>query len=128
VNSSSAGEVSISVKLQNITTQLREIQDLLTLQEQIDPRILTDFRDAVNRVRNTAWALEQYANSKTAEADPTPVLNLLAGERVRVAYQLLRLVQTDLTNPRIQFQKGQLLQLQKVTEELAHQLRALVGE
>ena len=55
------------------------------------------------------------------------MLTLLAGERVRVAYQLLRLVQTALANPEIQFQKGQLLQLQKINEALANQLRDLVG-
>jgi hypothetical protein len=66
--------------------------------------------------------MEQYANSKTAETDPNAVLTELAGERVRVAYQLCKHVQADLANPEIQFQKGRLLHLRDATQELALQL------
>jgi hypothetical protein len=128
VNSSSAGDASIAVRLQSVTNELRQIQDLLRSEQQVDARILTDFRDAVNRVRNTAWAVEQYANSKSTESDPNPVLTLLAGERVRVAYQLCRLVQADVTNPEVRFQKGQLLRLRDATQELATQLDEALGE
>jgi hypothetical protein len=106
VSSSSGVNASISVRLQSFTNELRQIQDLLASEKELDPRILTDFRDAVNRVRNTAWGLEQYANSKTTETDPKTVLTVLAGERVRVAYQLCKLVQADLANPRHSFRKA----------------------
>jgi hypothetical protein len=128
VSSSVDRNTSISVRLQNVTNELREIQDSLTLEKDVDPRILTDFRDAVNRVRNTAWAVEQYANSKSTQSDPQTVISVLAGERVRVAYQLCKLIQTDLSNSDIQFQKGQLLQFRDVTHELENQLDASVGE
>ena len=121
-------QTSISVRLQNVTNELRQIQDLLTMEENVDPRLLTDFRDAVNRVRNTAWAVEQYANSKTTDTDPQTVSSVLAGERVRVAYQLCRLIQSDLQTPGIQFQKGQLLQFREATHELEDQLRTAAGE
>ena len=57
-----------------------------------------------------------------------PCSSLLAGERVRVAYQLCKHVQADLANTEIQFQKGQLLQLRDATQELASQLGKVVGE
>jgi len=79
VSSSSGGNVSISLRLQNVTNELRQIQDVLVSEKELDSRILSDFRDAVNRVRNTVWGLEQYANSKTAETDPNAVLTVLAG-------------------------------------------------
>ena len=101
---------------------------MLASEKEFDPRILTDFRDAVNRVRTTAWGLEQYANSRTTETDPKTVLTVLAGERVRAAYQLCKLVQGDLTNTETQFQKGQLLQLRDATQELARRLGEVVGE
>jgi two-component sensor histidine kinase len=119
---------TISVRLERVTNELREIQDLLQQEENVDPRILTDFRDAVNRVRNTAWAVEQYANSKTTETDPQTVVSVLAGERVRVAYQLCRLIQTDLATQGIQFQKGQLLRFRDIATELERQLGEAVGE
>jgi len=128
VYSTSDRNESISVRLQNVTNELRDIQDLLTQDDDVDARILTDFRDAVNRVRNTAWAVEQYANSKSANTDPQTVISVLAGERVRIAYQLCKLIQSDLSNSDIQFQKGQLLQFRDVTHELDGQLEKSVGE
>jgi hypothetical protein len=128
VSPASGGDASISVRLNNVTDELRQIQELLVSGQELDPRILTDFRDAMNRVRNTAWAMEQYANSKETDNDPKNVLSLLAGERVRVAYQLCKLVQADLANPEIQFQKGQLHQLFDATQELARTLEKMVRE
>jgi hypothetical protein len=128
VSSVSDSNESVSVRLQKVTNELRQIQVLLTTEEDIPPSILTDFRDAVNRVRNTAWAVEQYANSKTTETDPETVLSLVAGERIRVAYQLCKHIQSDLPNREIQFQKGQLLQLYDATQELTRQLGEVVGE
>ena len=124
----SEGKASITVRLQRVANELREIEDLLASEEELDPRILADFRDAVNRVRNTAWGVEQYANSKTTETDPKTLFTVLAGERVRVAYQLCKLVQADLANPDIQFQKGQLVQLGRAIQELARQLWETVGK
>jgi hypothetical protein len=119
VSSSSGGNAPISVRLQHVTNELRQIQELLASEKELDPRILIDFRDAVNRVRNTAWGMEQYANSKTTETDPNAVLTVLAGERVRVTYQLCKHLQADLANPEVQFQRGRLLQLRDAIRELS---------
>ena len=119
---------SISVRLEKVTEELRQIQDRLAMEREVDPRVFTDFRDAVNRVRNTAWAVEQFANSKETETDPQSVLTLLAGERIRVAYQLCRLLQGDLSNPDIQFQKGQLLQLSEAAVEVQKLIKDLLAK
>ena len=121
-NSPSTKDDSISVRLQVVTNELREIHERLTASEEADHRILTDFRDAVNRVRNAAWAVEQFANSKMTDTDPKTVISVLAGERVRVTYQLCKLVQGDLSNAEIKFQTGQLLELREATKELVSKL------
>ena len=128
MSSASDSNTSIAVRLQNVTNELRHIQELLTVEQEVDARILTDFRDAVNRVRNSAWAVEQYANSKTTKTDPQTVLSVLAGERVRVAYQLCRLVQSDLANPEIKLQVGQVLLLRAAALELGTQIDKAFGE
>ena len=117
---------SISVRLQVVTNELREIHELLTTSEEADHRILTDFRDALNRVRNAAWAVEQFANSKMTDTDPKTVISVLAGERVRVTYQLCKLVQGDLGNAEIKFKTGQLLELHEATKELVAKLDKVV--
>lgn len=119
---------TISMRLQRITTELRRIQESLAEEREVDSRILTDFRDAVNRIRNTAWAMEQFANTKTLKTDPDPLLSLVAGERIRAAYQLANLVQGDLANPQIRFQRGQLVSLFDATQELREKLREAIEQ
>lgn len=81
----------VSGRLQHITTELRTVQQLITLQD-IDLRVLSEFREAVNYVRHTAWAVEQWISYKEQgdAADPIPVLELLARNRIAVATQLCR--------------------------------------
>ncbi len=119
-----AATSSMSAKLHDITEELRRIQVLLAEGGEIETRLLADFRDAINRVRTTAWAVQQYVGSKATESDPGQLLSVLAGERVRVAYQLCRLLQADLVNPTIEFQKGQLMQLRAASQDLIAALPA----
>ena len=85
--------------------------------------ILTDFRDALNRIRNTAWAAQQLVASQLSEQGPEGIASLMASERVRSAYQLCRALGEDLTSADIPFQKGQLAELQAAAADLAQQLK-----
>ena len=120
--------VSVSRRLEKAITQLTTIQELLISNEGLDERILTDFRDALNRVRNVAWSAQQFASLKATEQDPASLLSILAGERIRVAFQLIQLVQSDLANQEIKFQAGQLIQLQEALNRLSNQLDGAVGK
>jgi hypothetical protein len=120
--------VSVSRRLEKAITQLTTIQELLISNEGLDERILTDFRDALNRVRNVAWSAQQFASLKATEQDPASLLSILAGERIRVTFQLIQLVQSDLANQEIKFQAGQLIQLQEAINRLSNQLDGAVGK
>jgi hypothetical protein len=57
-----------------------ELQDYLGLQEKLfsadlDPQVLVDFRDAVSRVRNSAWAAQQYVAGKEGDQDSTSLVS-----------------------------------------------------
>ena len=112
----------VSEKLQGLTDELRRIQGLMTTGADFDARILSEFRDTVNRVRTTAWAMQQYVETRENERDTASVLTLLAGERIRAAYQLCELIRTDLKNEEVRFQKGQLLELNEAVQSLAKDL------
>jgi hypothetical protein len=120
--------VSVSARLEKAITQLTTIQELLISHEELDERILTDFRDALNRVRNVAWSAQQFKALKATEQDPASLLSILAGERIRVVFQLIQLVQADLANQEIKFQPGQLIQLQEAVRRLGNQLDEAVGK
>jgi hypothetical protein len=116
----------VSEKLQGLTDELRRIQGLMTTGSDFDPRILSEFRDTVNRVRTTAWAMQQYVETKENDRDTASVLTLLAGERIRAAYQLCELIRADLKNEEVRFQKGQLLELNEAVQSLAKELSEAV--
>jgi len=77
----SPGAVTVSRRLAKAIPELRRLQNLLISGEDLDPRILTDFRDALNHVRNTAWSAHQYIASKSIDHDSTSVLSVLVSRR-----------------------------------------------
>src|SRR5207245_1686658 len=64
VNSGSAGAVNVSPRLEKAITELQGLQELLLSGDGLDSRILTDFREALNRIRNTAWSANNISRSK----------------------------------------------------------------
>jgi hypothetical protein len=92
----SAYDEVISGRLKKVTTELRDIQQLLTNNPELDMRVLFEFREAVNHVRHTAWAVEQWLRLKTQKGDTFTVLSMLAIERVRIASELCTGLMMDL--------------------------------
>jgi hypothetical protein len=113
--------VTVSGRLKSAVEELRRV-DRLLLGGDLDPRILSDFRDAINRVRNTAWSAQQYLTQKDNQQDSRGVLSLLAGERIRATYQLCQALISDLDSPDVRFQTGQLMELQSALKELTERL------
>ena len=62
----------------------------------IDQRILMDFRDAVDHVRKTAWAVQEWQERELTHHDPHTLLPLLTSERIRRAAQLGNAIVSDL--------------------------------
>ena len=123
-----AAEGAISPRLEKAIIELRGLHETLLCGENLDARILSDFRDALNRVRNTAWSAQQYMLSQAANQDSTNVLSMLAGERVRAAYQLCQTIQADLKSEDVRFQTGQLMELHSATQALTEELAELLSK
>jgi hypothetical protein len=75
--------------------------DLLKLEKDIrsggmDTRVLREFRDAVDYVRKTAWALQELQERQAQQRDTATVRSLLTEERVRRATQLNKGLTSDL--------------------------------
>ena len=122
-----ASKAVIRRSLKDAIKQFRNLQRLL-LSGDIDERLLRDFRAALNRVRNTAWGVQQYIGQKDVGQDPASLLTILAGERVRAAYGLCKAISSDLKRPDITFQAGSLVQLQEVVQKLGSEINALMQE
>jgi hypothetical protein len=127
-NFDSGDDLDVSSMLQSVSEQFRELQKWLLLQaQQPDLRMLAEFRDAINRLRQTAWALQQYGELGADESLSNSVPSILAGERIRTACQLGKLIEADLENPEIRFQKDQLLGLYEAMSRLAQQAHKYAG-
>lgn len=127
MNSGTGTATDTSDRLKAAIAELGGIQSLLVAGE-LDPRILTDFRDAVNRIRNTAWAAYQYTESKITGDDSRSIISIVAGERIRAAYQLCQAIQDDLDTTDVHLQAGQLIQLHAATKSLTEKLSDVVRE
>ena len=127
INSEVTSGDSTAHRLEKAIAELRALHQLLLSGAALDPRILTDFRDALNRVRNTAWSAHQYMAFKATDQDSSDVLSILTAERVRVAYQMCRALQQDLKSSEIDFEVGQLIQLHLATKALTEQFAKVIG-
>ena len=116
----------ITKRVGNAIAELHNLQELLA-SEDVDPRVLTDFRDALNRTRNTAWGVQQYLSCRSIQADASTLMQVLAVERIRVAYQLGRALMQDLQATDLKLQPAQLVELHKLMKDLTRRLAELVG-
>jgi len=117
---------TVRSRLEKGISELQGLHKLL-LSSDVDPDVLADFREALNRVRNTAWAAQQYVVRKETDQDSTSVLSLLAGERVRAAHQLCHALVDDLRGTDVKFQRGSLVQLHEITETLTERLEGVIN-
>ncbi|MGA9307610.1 MAG: hypothetical protein WBW31_19580 [Candidatus Sulfotelmatobacter sp.] len=122
MSSESVPRANVSERLASAITELRALQGPL-LTAKVDPDVLADFRDALNRVRNTAWAAQQSANAPLFEQGATTVASYLTAERIRAAYQLCRSLHDDVRRDDIEFQKGPLVELYGVAKILVEELK-----
>ena len=119
------GDLNVRSHLEKGISELQGLHELL-LSSEVDPDVLADFRNALNRVRNAAWAAQQYVVREETDQDSTSVLSFLAGERIRAAYQLCQALTDDLKRTDIEFQRGSLVQLQEVAKALTEQLNGII--
>lgn len=111
----------VSAHIEKTMTDLLNVHELIVTGE-VEPHILENFRDALNRVRTAAWAASQYAAHIEDPNDSSSMLSFMAGERVRAAYHLCQLISDDLKHEAIDLQIGSLIQLHEVARTLSEQL------
>jgi len=115
-----------SSALEKAVAELQGLHGLL-LSGDLDPYVLADFRDALNRVRTAAWAAQQYVARKDTDEGPRSVLSFMAGERIRATYQLCQAINGDLKRTDIEFQPGSLVQLHRAAKALTDQLDGVIN-
>ncbi len=113
--------LALAGRLTQTTDDLRKVEELLKCVE-VEPVVLEDFREALGRVRNTAWAVQRWLELQDAEKDTFAVVEYLAAERIRLATLLCRNLSNELRATEIKLPEKQCRELLAAVEELFTQL------
>jgi len=80
----------VSSQLSRATVELKRLDELLKA-GRVDGRVLSEFREAVNRVRTSGWQVQV-----SMEGDPRALSVLLIEERIRLATRLVSQLATEI--------------------------------
>lgn len=94
----------------------------------IDARILEEFRDSVDYVRKTAWAVQEWQERQLRKHDPQTVLPLITSERIRRATQLSLAITTDLASQQVTRETTGMRELYQAVENLYPRVASLFRE
>ena len=115
---------SISERLKAATDELQKLEKLVVSGD-CAPRVLNDFRGAVDSMRQTAWAVQQWTVLQEQHRDPYSVLGILQEERVRRAAQISRDLTLDLESMDLELDTAGLADLFHAIEGLYRRLAPL---
>lgn len=114
----------VNFQLRKTSAQLAKIEEAIK-SGGVDPRILRDFRDAVDYVRKTAWAVQEWQERQLKQHDPHTVVPLIISERIRRATQLSKTIAADLGANDVTRDTAGLKEFYKAIESLYVQLASL---
>ena len=91
----------------------------------IDPYVLREFRDAVDYIRKTAWAVQEWQERRVQQRDTATVIPLLVAERIRRGTQLYEALTADLKSHAIRPEATEMADLFHAVEHLYEELKQL---
>lgn len=92
----------------------------------VDPRILEEFRDSVDYVRKTAWAVQEWQERQIRKHDTQTVLPLITTERIRRAAQMSKAILADLGAHEVTRETAGVEGFFQITENLCRRLAELL--
>src|ERR1700739_1157374 len=91
----SDGFWGVNFQLRKTTAELVKVEQAIK-SGGVEPRILREFRDAVDYVRKTAWAVQEWQERQLQRHYPQTVLPLITAERLRRGTELSKAIVADL--------------------------------
>lgn len=113
-----------SFRLKKATAELAELERAIRAGD-VNPRVLREFRDAVDHIRKTAWVVQEWGERRAHGRETETVLGLLTLERIRRAAQLTSDLAADLESKEIPPQTTGLYELFAAVEQLHRVLSTL---
>jgi len=116
--------VPIAQRLQSATEELKVLEQLI-VSSRFSPRILSDFRNAVDSMRQTARVVQMWVGLEQEQRDPYSAIATLSADRVRRATQIARDLTLDLQCMEVDFGTEGIRELYQAIEELHERLARL---
>ena len=114
----------VNFQLRKTSAELVELEQ--TIQSGgVDARILKEFRDAVDYVRKSAWAVQEWQERQLRQRDTRTVLPLLIAERIRRATELSNTIAKDLATQEVTQETAGLDELFRAVERVSQRLAGL---
>lgn len=111
----------LNFQLRKTSAELLRLEKGMKVAE-IDPLILREFQEAVDFVRKTAWAVQEWRERQIQHRDPSTVLSLLTLERIRRATTLTHDLLEDLKTQHVSEQTEGVEELHRAVEKLHERL------
>lgn len=121
---SDAAGSSLTASLRVVIAALQELAHSV-ISGDFDPRVQNEFRNAVDHIRNTAWAVQQWVGAQEQSGDPYAVLPALAAQRVHRATQLANDLCLDLQTMEVTAETEGVGELYRAMDDL-HRLLELL--
>lgn len=117
---------AISGRLEAATAELHQLEQLVKSGD-LDSRVLSEFRDAVDHIRSTTWAVQKWVGlSNESGGDPFSVLPVLSAERVKRATQICGDLSLDLQTVDVGLETPGIADLFNAVDDLHRRLATLL--
>ncbi len=121
--------IALARRLDAASTELKELQAALQAGPSgLDPRVLENFREATNHVRQISWVVQQWLQRSSQNQDPFAILDQLQAERVRVTAELAKQLCMDIDATEVDPSTVGLLALNDNVKQLRKRLATLFRE
>ena len=121
----SANASQLSVQVTRTIADLNQVEQSLVV-DKVDPRIIAQFHDAVEHMRQTSWSMVQWVELNSTGGDPFEVLPQLEAERMHMMRKLAHNVTADLDSGSVTRYTEGISDVYEVVQTLYRGLRKIV--
>lgn len=114
----------VATDLQKLSVELLQMEERIMAGD-VDARVLREFRDSVDQIRVTAWAVQKWTELQSCQGDTYSVLPLISRERIRRAAKLSEDLVLDIDGAEIDPATEDLTKLNTAVQRLAERLNRL---
>ncbi len=110
-------------------SELRKLEDQVTSNEDgLDPRLLSEFRSAVDHARSTTAAIQQWVDLQEQDRDPFPVLTAIESSRIRLTSAFMRELVMDIDANTLHLGSEGVKELYEAARQLHLRIEQLIAD